>query len=284
METTLIHRKDDDSKVISISFIHGFIWGDVADIGAKILVYTDAAEDVDGQYAKTISTNLGEKLYQLREQSKLDLISINELQNILMQNKKWPLVVADFSDNPGLGGMGDATFILKTILDTNATHVVFATIFDPSVVEQAFNAGLNKNISIMLGGKFGPLSGESLKKTARVKSLNPELTQTFTNLSLPLGRTAALDINDNIIIVNSLRSQIYSPDAITNMNITLNDKRAIVVKSSEHFRATFSEISTEIVRVSSPGVGNMNIAEIPYKKISRRVWPINQNKECVVIK
>ncbi|EKD54011.1 MAG: hypothetical protein ACD_60C00132G0017 [uncultured bacterium] len=267
----------NDPKIISISFIHGFIWGDVADLGAKILVYTDAAQDPEGKYAKTIAVDLGEELRKLREQTYLDLISINELQTTLSQTEKGLLVIADFSDNPGLGGMGDATFILKAILDAHITSVVFATIFDPAVVEQAFNAGLNQMISIALGGKFGSLSGTPLITKAKVKFLNSELTQIFSDLSLPLGKAAVLEINGNEIIVNSLRSQIYSPDTLTNMGITLDDKRAIVVKSSEHFRAAFSSIANNIVRVSSPGVGNMNIAEIPYKKLSRSLWPMNEN-------
>jgi len=94
-------------------------------------------------------------------------------------------------------------------------------------------------------------------------------------MQLPLGKSVALEIEGNIVIVNSLRSQIYSPDTITNMNITLADKRAIVVKSSEHFRATFASIASGIVRVSTPGVGNTNIAEIPYKKLSRHIWPVS---------
>lgn len=273
----IITLEESDPKIISISFIHGFIWGDVPDLGAKILVYTDQAQDPLGQHAKTIAAELGIKLHTFRKQTQLDLISISELQTTLHQTRSGPLVVADFSDNPGLGGMGDATFILKSILESGLNNIVFATIYDPAVAEQAFKAGLNKTITVSLGGNFGPLSGETLKKEARVIFLNPELTQTFSGSLLPLGKAAALEIDGNIIIVNSLRSQIYSPDTITNMGITLENKRALVVKSSEHFRATFSSIASEIVRVSSPGVGNMNIAEIPYKKLSRSVWPVKKN-------
>lgn len=266
-----------DPKIISISFIHGFIWGDVADVGAKILVYTDAVRDEDGQYAKLVAENLGKQLYQMRDQTKLDLISINDLKNILIQSNTGPVVVADFSDNPGLGGMGDATFILNMILQAGLTNIVFATIFDPEVVEQAFYTGLDNAITVLLGGKFGCLSGEPLEIKGKIRAINPELVQTFAGLSLPLGKAVALEVEGNIVIVNSIRSQVYSPDTITNMGIALQDKKAIIVKSSEHFRATFAPIASNIVRVSSPGVGNMNIAEIPYKKLSRSVWPVNRS-------
>lgn len=272
----IISLEKSDNKIISISFIHGFIWGDVSDLGAKIVVYTDKMQDPNGQYAEKIAAKLGQQIYSVREQTQVDLLSVEALITHLAQAKEGPIVVADFSDNPGLGGMGDATFILRAILEAKISNVVFATIYDPAVVDEAHLAGLGKTIAINLGGKFGPLSGIPIKTNAIVKFLNLQLTQTFSDLSLPLGKAVALEINDNIIIVNALRSQIYSPDTITNMQISLNDKRAIIVKSSEHFRAAFAPIASEIVRASSPGVGNMDIKNIPYKNLKRKLWPINK--------
>ncbi|OGT31973.1 MAG: hypothetical protein A3E87_06505 [Gammaproteobacteria bacterium RIFCSPHIGHO2_12_FULL_35_23] len=272
----LIMLEKDDPKIISISFIHGFIWGDVSDLGAKILVYTEKKLDPDGLYAAKIAAKLGDQIYSVREQTRVNLLSVEALIAKLSQTKGGPIVVADFSDNPGLGGMGDATFILHAILDAKIGNVVFATIYDPSVVEEAYLAGLGKTIAISLGGKFGPLSGKPIQANATIKFLNPQLTQTFSELSLPLGKAVAFEINGNMIIVNALRSQIYAPDTITNMQISLSDKHAIIVKSSEHFRAAFASIASEIVRVSTPGVGNMDIKNIPYKNLKRELWPINK--------
>lgn len=267
----------NDPKIISISFIHGFIWGDVPDLGAKILIYTDKEKDPNGHYAADMAYKLGQRIYSVREQTRLDLLSVSELIAHLSQVEKGPVVVADFSDNPGLGGMGDATFILQAVLEAKISNIVFATIYDPDVVEQAHGAGVGETITVNLGGKFGPLSGKPIEANAIVKYLNPFLTQSFTNLSLSLGKAAVLEINGNDVIVNAIRSQVYSPDAITNMMIPLSDKRAVIVKSSEHFRAAFSSFASEILRVSSPGVGNMDIKNIPYTKISRTLWPINKS-------
>ncbi|MBV9576892.1 MAG: M81 family metallopeptidase, partial [Gammaproteobacteria bacterium] len=125
----------NNPKVISISFIHGFIWGDVSDLGAKILVYTDKAQDANGEYATEIADKLGRQLYSVREQTRLDLLSIPTLINYLSEHTKGPMVIADFSDNPGLGGMGDATFLLNAIMEAKLSNIVFATIYDPEIVE-----------------------------------------------------------------------------------------------------------------------------------------------------
>lgn len=216
----IVQLEKEDPAIVSISFIHGFIWGDVADLGAKILVYTDQQLDLDGKYAEKIAAQLGKKLYAMRENTRLKLTSTNELVEELSNvNAKHPIVVGDFSDNPGLGGMGDATFILKAILDANIKNVVFAAIYDPDCVDAAFRAGIGKTIPVKLGGNFGAISGNSIKAHAKVIKLNPELTQIFSGLMLRLGRAAALEVKGNIVIVNSLRSQIYLADTITNMKI-----------------------------------------------------------------
>jgi microcystin degradation protein MlrC len=69
----------NDEKIISISFIHGFIWGDVPDLGAKLLVYTDKARDADGKYALEVASRLGQKIYFMREKTRLNLLSVEEL-------------------------------------------------------------------------------------------------------------------------------------------------------------------------------------------------------------
>ena len=273
----IVEIEKNDPKIVSISFIHGFIWGDVPDLGAKLLVYTDKKQDSDGCYASKIADKLGKKIYSVREKTQVNLLTLDVLIEKLLKPSIGLTVVADFSDNPGLGGMGDATFILQAVLKANLTNIVFATIYDPEATEEAHAAGVGKIISVSLGGKFGPLSGDSVQASAIVKFLNPQLIQTFSDLSLPLGKAAVLEISGNIVIVNALRTQVYSPDTITNMQVSLSDKRAIIVKSSEHFRTAFASIANEIIHVSTPGVGNMDIKNIPYKNLKRELWPINKD-------
>ena len=46
-------------RVLSVSFAHGFPWGDVADIGAKVLVITDDAPDQGAEIAGRLGRELG---------------------------------------------------------------------------------------------------------------------------------------------------------------------------------------------------------------------------------
>lgn len=50
--------------VLSISIAHGFPWGDTADMGAKVLVYTDG----DAGRAEALARELGQEIIGFREQ------------------------------------------------------------------------------------------------------------------------------------------------------------------------------------------------------------------------
>ncbi|MCP3680236.1 MAG: hypothetical protein GY782_08320 [Gammaproteobacteria bacterium] len=54
------------------------------------------------------------------------------------------MTFGDFADNPGGGGVGDATFILDAVLTANITRAIFLTIWDPQTVKHASEVGIRK--------------------------------------------------------------------------------------------------------------------------------------------
>lgn len=59
-------------KVLSVSAAHGFPWGDVPDMGSKIIVITDS----DPRLAKELARELGNDLYEIRDQGTPGLLPI----------------------------------------------------------------------------------------------------------------------------------------------------------------------------------------------------------------
>jgi microcystin degradation protein MlrC len=49
--------------------------------------------------------------------------------------------------------------------------------------------------------------------------------------------------------------------------------RALVVKSTQHFHAGFAPIAREVLYVSAPGAGSMDMAALPYRRVTRPLWP-----------
>ena len=75
------------------------------------------------------------------------------------------------------------------------------------------------------------------------------------------------------LVIASIRSQVFAPDAFTNLGMNLENARVIVVKSSHHFWAGFAPIAGDIMYVDSPGALRLDFADIPYKKRDANYWP-----------
>jgi microcystin degradation protein MlrC len=75
------------------------------------------------------------------------------------------------------------------------------------------------------------------------------------------------------ILLSSIRTQTYGTDAFTGMGITLEDKRLIVVKSTQHFHAQFAPLAKGVFYVSTPGALTLDFAGIPYRLRSLDFWP-----------
>ena len=52
-------------------------------------------------------------------------------------------------------------------------------------------------------------------------------------------------------------------------------KKILVVKSAQHFHASFAKIAREVLYVGAPGAADPNYANLPYKKIRQPKWPIS---------
>jgi len=273
----IISLEKESDLILNISLIHGFPWGDTPDMGMKVLVTTNTQFDPKGHQAYGFAKAIGEKIYSQRERTKLNLLSLEDVNKKLQYINQYPVTLADFSDNPGVGGMGDATFLVEALLDNGVESIAVATLYDPVVVKQCENIAIGESIEIGIGGKHGATSGNVISGTWKVKFKNKNLIQKFKGCELTLGTAIVLSDDKIDIIVNNVRSQTYSPDVFYNMGIDPLQKKVLVVKSCEHFRATFQKISDMIFQVTTPGVANMNFKEINYQKLQRDMWPIFEN-------
>lgn len=260
------------SDVLSVSLVHGFPWADVKDLGAKVLVITNENKKLGDKLAN----DLANSLYQQRKTLAFRLTSLQEAINILKLSQEFPIIFGDFSDNPGGGGVGDATFILKEIIEQIESPSLFVTIWDPDVVEEAFACGIGSNIPVSIGGKHGKTSGTPVECIAKVIKLKKELKQKLDDVELNLGDSAALQIGNHVVIINSARTQIYTDTPIIEMGLNPKDFSLIVVKSSVHFEACYKKYG-KTIRVATPGALNSNFSMISYEKADKTLWPLSDS-------
>lgn len=259
--------------ILSVSLVHGFPWADVERVGARVLVVTDG----DAALAATTAEALGRAFYDLRDAVTLRPVPLDDALSDAAQSPERPVVLADMGDNSGGGAPGDSTFVLQAILARSLSRVATGIYWDPVVVGICVDAGIGAELRLRLGGKVSVDSGDPVDITARVMNIASGLGQHLGKGREPLGTVVWLRTGDEVdILVNDLRTQVYHPEAFTQMGIDLTAKSIITVKSLFHFYAPFQVIAPRIIQMATPGGTCPDFRALTYTKRGADYWPRNE--------
>lgn len=262
---------EKEPGVLSVSLAHGFPWGDVADMGTKVLVYTDRQPDLGQRLAR----ELGTELFALRGKTGATLLPMAEVVQKARQAVRGPVVISDGSDNPGGGSPSDSTYLLHALREAGAQDVAVGLLWDPMAVSLCHAAGLGAEMDLRIGGKACSLSGLPLDLRVKVIHLERDAQQPFAGTAWPLGDVAAVQGEGFSIVLNSVRSQIFSKGVFEAVGIDPARARIVVVKSSQHFYASFAPIAAEVLYADTPGVSSFDLPALPYRHIPRPKWPFD---------
>ena len=257
--------------ILSVSLVHGFPYGDVPSAGAKMLAIADG----DHGLAKDVAESFGRRFLELRDEALLRVMPLGEALDVVANATEGPIVLADVADNAGGGAPGDSTFVLRALLERGIRNVVTGTYYDPIAVDTCFEAGEGAAIDLRFGGKLGKASGQPIDARVEVRALLEAHQQDYMDDSRParLGRSAWIHADGIDIVLASVRTQVFAPNAFTGLGIALEDKRAVVVKSSHHFWRKFAPLARRVIHVGAPGALSPDFASIDYRKRDLRYWP-----------
>jgi microcystin degradation protein MlrC len=258
--------------MVSISFVHGFPWGDTPDTGSRMLVYGNGEKR--RPQARELAEQLAEEVWRMREFSQPIMRTIDDALDVVQAAERGPVVLADIADNAGGGAPADSSFILRRVLDRGIENVAFALMYDPVLVDSCHKIGVGGQLQVRVGGKLSRYSGDPVDLDVTVKGLARNATQlAFGTTPDPMGDTAWIHGRGVDIIVSSLRTQCFDPGAFRHIGCDPTQRRALVVKSINHFQAGFQPIATRILTVATPGALSMDFAHLPYRVFNRPYWP-----------
>jgi microcystin degradation protein MlrC len=256
--------------VASISIGYGFPWADVADVGTKVLVITNARPDV----GRALAEQIGRELYALRGRVREPYLPVDEAI-ARAEAHAGCTVIADATDNPGTGAPGDATFILRGLLDAGVRDAALGALYDPGAVSLALQAGIGATLRLRIGGKTAVTSGEPLDITAEVIGASPDFHGAGpSGGSWSYGDVVAVRCDGVEVVLASRRTQTFARDVFAAAGVDLAHKHIVVVKSTNHFSADFAAIADQLIYADAPGTSRVSFAEIPYTKLRRPMWPL----------
>jgi microcystin degradation protein MlrC len=262
-----------DPDILSLSVIHGFMAGDVPEMGTKTIAVTD------GNRAKgeALARDLGLELFAKRGTFMMPQIDEKAALDQALAITKGPVVIADMWDNPGGGTAGDATVILEEMLARGVTNAAIGMIWDPIAVQICMAAGEGAEIPLRFGAKSAPGTGHPVDGLVKVVKVVPSAEMRFGDSIAPFGDAAHIHLAGIDIILSSIRVQSYDPSLFTALGIDPTEKHLLVIKSTNHFYAAFSKIASEILYCAAGTPYPNNPAKTAYRHVRRDIWPIMAN-------
>src|SRR5271166_5356798 len=236
---------EQSGAALVVSICAGFSHANIHDVGPSATVTVDGGNSPQGQ---AIAEEFMDYAWETRDFTTVKLLSVAEAVAFARGGKPGdkPLVVADYTDNPGGGGYGDATVFLKGLVEAGVDSVAFHAICDPEAVEQGMKAGVSAKTDPAMGG--GPLSleGEVVCLTnGRFIAYGPMGGGVERNYGPSMVfRVGGIDI---IVITNN--GQATDLAQFTSLGIDPTRYCTVAVKSMQHFRAAFEPIAREVVLV-----------------------------------
>jgi microcystin degradation protein MlrC len=272
---SIARRERSRAGVLNISVTGGFPYSDVREAGLHVLATTANDEPL----ARQIADRIAAAAWQRRTAFGAALTPIPDAIERVRRAIRFPLVLSDSGDNPGAGAPCDGTTLLAALHEAGLRDVALGVICDPQTVAQAYAAGTGADISVHLGGKTDDRHGAPLTATARVVRITDGV---FTNTGpmgtggrTRMGTTALLDLDGIAVIVTEQRVQALDLSLFRSVGIEPTVMRALVVKSSVHFRAAFAPIAAEIIDVDTPGISSPHLERFTFAHVRRPIWPLD---------
>ncbi len=266
--------------VIDCTFFHGFAHTDVGPAGASITVTTNGDRELAARVAREVALDVWARRETFLSET-VNEHSALTLAARAVEEVGGPVVVNDTSDNPGGGTPGDATHLLRALLDADPERSCFGFVFDPAAADAAHEAGVGATIGVALGGHHDELHGEPIDVEAYVKCLTDgRFTYTSPMLAgvpVNLRRCARLVIGNVDVIVTSVRNQTFDDVVFTLHGIDVTTYDIVCLKSSQHFRAGFSHLATRIITADTPGLTSRNIADFDYRRLDGPRFPLDES-------
>lgn len=258
--------------VLSVSLAHDHQWTDVPGLGARMLVITDE-RTADPHTGHSLAKSLGTQFYAIRDEAAQRFPSLKEglSQAAELPPSQWPVVLVDVPDNPGGGGPGDGTFVLKALIEAgkqrvsekHGNHLSAALmLWDNNVARVCAGAGVGSRLHVRLGGKAGPVSGDPLDLKIQVTAVHQALTQQFLGGVLQMGDAVALRVlehggescaNEIDVVVITERSNTTTPECFEKLGIDVKQKHILVPKTLNNCKPGFDRVATNFIWIDYHG-------------------------------
>jgi microcystin degradation protein MlrC len=272
-------------EILNVSVMGGFAYGDTAKNGLCVVVTARR----DRQAAETLAREIAELGWANRGRFYPRLTPLAEAVDKALTVGRDPslpaLVFADVSDNPGGGGRGNTTFLLRAFHEAGVAGALLGVFYDPPLAAEAHRHGVGAYFKARFNRSETTNFSEPYTAPVTVVALTDGncigRRGIYAGLRLELGPCAALQVGGVTVVAISHRVQCADPIFFEMMGLDIGRARSVVVKSRGHFRGGFDEFfgPERIIEVDLPGLTSPMLNRFEWKRLPRPVIPLDDDVE-----
>lgn len=269
---------EQDEKIRSCSWHVGYIRHDTDKAGCGIVVIPTSKDDQE--YAEIKADELANFVWNKRHEFHYTGRTAKPkeaLEMVLNTNEK-NAVLTDSGDNMTSGATGWNTYVLRQVLNLHKIKksFLFAPICDPHAYRQLCNLNEGEEVEINIGVGYDELS-EPVHTTIVIKKHKEICEFIGEEKDKVMGRCVLVSIKDTPIdiIISDTNSSITNEKQFKYMDVDWTSYDITVLKQGYIF-PDFKEKAGFYVMSLTDGATPQNTASIPFKRILRPMYPIDE--------
>ena len=257
----------EDPSILAAEIALGFPPADVCDCGPAVVVAAASAAKAE-EAVERLEKIMLEAEPQFAAPLYTAAGAVREARRIFAGR---PVVIADTQDNPGAGGAGDTTGLLRALIEGGAQDAVVAILHDPDAARLAHRKGEGWVGRFDIGAHSKTIDERPVALDFTVEKLaDGVITATgpmYCGNVWNIGATALLRHCGVRVIVSERRLQAADSSVLRHVDLDPAQLQIIALKSTVHFRADYQQIAGAMLVAASPGLHRADNRDNPYMRL-----------------
>jgi microcystin degradation protein MlrC len=265
----------EQAAVLRVSVFGVQPWLDIEEMGCATAVVADRERAL----AAACASRMAQKFWDLREAFDVELLEPGAAIRIALATEGGPVVLSESSDSSTAGSPGDSAEMLRALVEHAPNVPAVLWLRDAPAVAQAWDLRPGAQIRTTLGGRLDRVFRRPVPVEGVVRSLS-DGCYTFKGgwnrgMRVGMGRTAVMDVGAITAVVSEEAASMIDPEIYRSQGIEPRDRKIVVVKSANAFRAEYGPFASKILMVDTPGVSSANLRSLPYRRVPRPIYPLD---------
>ncbi len=258
---------DAQPGIASSSIMVGMAWADVPHSSSTVLVVVEDAAHRGA--AETQARRLAGEMWARRMQFAFDVetLPVDQTIETALAAPEPTVFISDSGDNVTAGAAGDVPFVLERLLAHRVPDAICAAIADAEATRRCYQAGLRATVTLTVGGRLDTVNGRPLAITGRVVHLAPGDAG-----------IATVQVDGVQVILTRERRVFACLDDFRQAGVDALAHKIVVTKLGYLF-SELRDVAPRAIMALSPGFTNLNITSLPYRHVTRPIYPLDPKVE-----